>query len=163
METTRSHTGPHLIVVVLDRAAACHVTGCKTTTTPSTTVCKCTSETVCLPLNSMFFCPAEVLSHDVCDVNIAVGTPMKVTLCILFRTQDEIYARRQAALGRLLCYPPALLVRGVGEETFREGTMLIFEGLQCHQLNKQVSPENPSHIQLIFLSRYLTWPPDWSV
>jgi len=63
---------------------------------------------------------------------------MKVTLCILFRTQDEIYARRQAALGRLLCYPPALLVRGVGEETFREGTMLIFEGLQCHQLNKQL-------------------------
>ena len=158
METTRSHTGPHLIVVVLDRAAACHVTGCKTTTTPSITVRKCTSETVCFPLNSIFlFCPAEVLSHD---VNIAVGTPVKVTLCILFRTQDEIYARRQAALGQLLCYPPALLVRGVGEETFREGTMLIFEGLQCHQLNKQVSPENPSCIQLIFLSRYLTWASD---
>jgi len=99
---------------------------------------------VCFPFNSkFFFCPAEVLSQDVCDVNIAVGTPVKVTLHILFRTQDEIYARRQAALGRLLCYPPALLVRGVGEETFREGTMLIFEGLQCHQLNKQVSPENP--------------------
>ena len=47
--------------------------------------------------------------------------------------------RRQAALGRLLSYPPSLLVKGIGEEEFREGTLLLFEGLQCHQLNKQVS------------------------
>ena len=56
--------------------------------------------------------------------------------------------RRQAALGRLLSYPPSLLVKGIGEEEFREGTLLLFEGLQCHQLNKQVSWLTPNHTSL---------------
>ena len=59
--------------------------------------------------------------------------------------------RRQAALGRLLSYPPSLLVKGIGEEEFQEGTLLLFEGLQCHQLNKQVSQLaslTPNHTSL---------------
>ena len=64
------------------------------------------------------------------------------------RTEDEKYMRRQAALGRLLSYPPSLLVKGIGEEEFREGTLLLFEGLQCHQLNKQVSQLTPNHTSL---------------
>lgn len=43
------------------------------------------------------------------------------------------------ALGQLLSYPPELLISAIGEDCYRGGVVTLFECLQCHTLNKQVS------------------------
>ena len=46
------------------------------------------------------------------------------------------------ALNQLLRYPPEIAVAALGEERYREGILVLFKCLQCHRLNKQVSPVN---------------------
>ena len=38
----------------------------------------------------------------------------------------------------LLNYPNSLVINAIGGQRFQEGTALIFEGLQCRELNKQL-------------------------
>lgn len=57
---------------------------------------------------------------------------------LICRTETDIRERCDAALHRLLTYPHPILVQAIGESRYRDGTELIFEGLQCKELNKQL-------------------------
>ena len=53
-----------------------------------------------------------------------------------FRTEEQIEKRMEETLQRLFTYPNPLFVNIVGEQRYRDGTSMIFEGLQCKELNK---------------------------
>ncbi|KAL5473039.1 hypothetical protein EMCRGX_G027479 [Ephydatia muelleri] len=54
------------------------------------------------------------------------------------RSSSEVLRRKTDALTTLLRYPPELFVELVGVDRFKEGTSILFEALQCSEVNKQL-------------------------
>ena len=55
------------------------------------------------------------------------------------RSSSEVQKRKTDALTALLRFPPEIFVELVGVDRFKDGTSILFEALQCNEVNKQVS------------------------
>lgn len=55
------------------------------------------------------------------------------------RSSSEVQKRKNDALTALLRYPPEVFVELVGVDRFKDGTSILFEALQCSEVNKQAS------------------------
>ena len=72
------------------------------------------------------------------SVSVTDGT-MSLSLSHTSGGDGESRELEWKALSQLLRYPPELVVGALGEERYRGGVVTLFECLQCHTLNKQVS------------------------